>query len=190
MKNKGLWWVIGIIIVIILIIGGYAIFHNSSNTSTESKTTSNGQTTTAKNSIVVTKTDPQLGHYLADSSGKTLYIYKLDSGGESKCTGSCLATWPAYIVKGSTNNLPTSIGFIKRSDTGQNQYTYNGQPLYYFVSDSVGKVTGNNVENFVVATPTSASSSSSSSSTTTNNSNSSTTNTNSSSSSSSSGYPY
>jgi len=159
---------IGLIVVIILAVGGYALFHKSSN----STDTSNSKSSTSKsnstapavtNAVLITKTDSSVGQYLADPSGKALYTYGGDSANTSNCTGSCLANWPAYQDTGSTTGLPAGVGTIKRTDNGQTQYTYNGMPLYYFVSDGTGQVTGNGVENFKVAVPAAASSASSSS---------------------------
>ncbi|HTB48698.1 MAG TPA: hypothetical protein VK712_01300 [Verrucomicrobiae bacterium] len=88
-----------------------------------------------------------------------LYTYGADTSGTSNCTGSCLSSWPAYQDTGSTAGLPTGISTIKRTDNGEIQYTYNGMPLYTFVGDSSGQVTGNGVSNFSVAKPAAASAS-------------------------------
>ncbi len=177
--------VAAIVIIIIVVAGGYMIFHKSDtdNSSTKSsKSSSNSSKTNTpavNNAVLVTKTDATLGQYLADPSGKALYTYSADSKGVSNCTGACLANWPAYVDTASTTGLPVGVDVIKRTDNGQMQYTYNGQPLYYFASDANGKVTGDGLENFKVAHPAAASSS-----TTSQPSNSTSTNT------SSSGYPY
>jgi len=156
--------VIAIVVVVILAVGGYLIFHKSSKPASKSTSTSSNAPA-VNNAVIVTKTSSSLGQYLADPSGKALYTYNGDKSGVSNCTGSCLATWPAYTDKGSTSNLPSGVSTIKRTDNGQTQYTYNGMPLYYFVSDSSGQVTGSGVENFTVAKPSSSSSSQPSSST-------------------------
>lgn len=158
--------VTAIIVVIVVVGGGYAILHKSSKT-TPTTTSTSSNTPAVNNAVLATKTDPSVGQYLADLSGMALYTYGSDSQGVSNCTGSCLTDWPAYVDKGSTSNLPSGVGTIKRADNGQVQYTYNGLPLYTFVSDSVGKVTGNGVQNFKVAKPAASSSSSSSSSSST-----------------------
>lgn len=157
-------WVISIIVIIVLVGGGYFIFHKSSplqtkTTITTSSTTANSKTATKStatpinNSIVITKLNSAVGEYLADPSGRTLYTYSGDENGKSNCTGSCLVNWPAYTANGSTTNLPTGFSTIKRSDNGDVQYTYNGMPLYFFVNDTNGQVTGNNVGDFHVAVP-------------------------------------
>ena len=159
--------IIAIIVIIILIGGGYALFHKSSKTTpaatSSSKSATSSSAPAVNNSVLATKTDSSVGQYLADPSGKALYTYGGDSSGVSNCTGSCLTNWPAYQDKGSTSGLPSGVSTIKRTDNGQVQYTYMGMPLYSFISDSAGQVTGNGVDNFKVAKPSSTSSSSSTS---------------------------
>jgi predicted lipoprotein with Yx(FWY)xxD motif len=149
--------IIGAVVVVVVIVGGIAFFHMSPKPAASNKDTSN--TTTTSNAILVTKTSSSLGNYLAEPNGDPLYTYNGDTSGVSNVTGSLLASWPAYQDKGSTTGLPSGVSTIKRTDNGQIQYTYNGMPLYTFVADSSGNVTGNGVSNFVVAKPTASSSS-------------------------------
>ena len=135
------------------------MLHKSSKTTSTNNSGSQGQAAAVNNAVLTTKTSSSVGQYLADPSGKALYTYGADSSGVSNCKGSCLASWPAYVATGSTTNLPQGVSTIKRSDNGQTQYTYNGMPLYYFVSDGQGQVTGNGVSNFSVAKPAAAASS-------------------------------
>lgn len=160
--------IIAIVIIILLAAGGYAISHksNKSASPTTSTTPASNSTAPSNGAVILTKTDSQLGQYLTDPRGKALYTYDNDTSGVSNCTGSCLANWPAYAAQGSAQNLPSGIGTIKRTDNGQTQYTYNGMPLYYFISDSNGQVTGDGVESFHVAKPSSSSDTSSNKSTT------------------------
>lgn len=155
--------VIAIIAVIIVAGGAFAIFHMSPKpaASTSSQSANQTNAASANDAVLITKTNAALGQYLAGPNNMALYTYGADTQGVSNCTGSCLKAWPAYIDKGSTTNLPTGVGTIKRTDNGEIQYTYNGMPLYYFASDSAGQVTGNGVQNFSVAKPAATSSSSS-----------------------------
>lgn len=140
------------VIVVLVVVAGFALLHKSSKPAANT-TTSNVNTTSVTNAILTTKTDPKLGKYLTNSSGMTLYTYNGDTSGVSNCSGSCLASWPAYQVSSSSTSLPAGVGTIKRTDNGEAQYTYNRMPLYTFVGDSQGRVTGNGVDNFRVATP-------------------------------------
>lgn len=148
--------VVIIIVLVVVIGGGYALFHKTPyKAPAAAATTSPASTTTT--AVLVTKSSASLGQYLATSNGQPLYTYDGDSKGVSNCTGSCLASWPAYEDKGSTTDLPANVGTIKRTDNGAVQFTYNGMPLYTFVGDSNGQVTGNGVSNFTIAKPATAS---------------------------------
>jgi len=73
--------------------------------------------------------------YLVDNQGQTLYLFVLDSGGRSACTGTCAVAWPplpgtAQLGPGVTGPLTT----LTRDD-GTTQAVYNGHPLYYFKND-------------------------------------------------------
>jgi predicted lipoprotein with Yx(FWY)xxD motif len=81
--------------------------------------------------------------YLADSTGRTLYLFVPDPPGKSICTGQCAAFWPPLtgsVTAGSgvTGTLTT----FQRSDGGS-QAVINGHPLYTFVQDKApGQTTG------------------------------------------------
>jgi predicted lipoprotein with Yx(FWY)xxD motif len=160
--------IIGIIIIVLVVVvgGGYALFHKTTPTTKASSTTSSTNSVAAvNNAVLMTKSNSSLGQYLTEPNGQALYTYGGDSNGVSNCTGSCLATWPAYQDKGATTGLPAGVSTIKRTDNGETQFTYNGMPLYTFVGDSNGQVTGNGVSNFTVAKPAATTSSSSTQST-------------------------
>jgi predicted lipoprotein with Yx(FWY)xxD motif len=73
---------------------------------------------------------------LTSAQGRTLYWFAPDTATTSKCNGSCAQFWPP--VKGPVTAGPGVTGklsTIKRSD-GSLQATYNGHPLYTFVSDT------------------------------------------------------
>jgi predicted lipoprotein with Yx(FWY)xxD motif len=161
--------IIAAIVIVIVVAGGaYSIFHKSSGSDSDkgagssapAKTAGQDEAPDVNNGVLTTKTDSKLGKYLADPDGKALYTYDADSKGVSNCTDACLAAWPAYVAKGSTKNLPEGVSTIKRKDNGQTQYAYNGLPLYYFVSDGKGQVTGDGVDNFSIAKPADTGSSS------------------------------
>ncbi|MEV6269611.1 hypothetical protein AB0L64_20760 [Kribbella sp. NPDC051936] len=83
-----------------------------------------------------------VGQTLVDASGKTLYFADQEAGGALKCTGSCLSFWiPATGNSQAVQGLAT----IKRSDTGAEQLTFQGKPLYTFKLDTAaGEAKGNN----------------------------------------------
>ncbi len=156
-------------IVLYLVVGGliyYAIYYfafaskgKSLYGTTPTVTTSTAQTATPSatisitpNSVITTGTNASLGQHLTDTTGKTLYVYALDTTGVSNCTDSCATTWPAYSPASSTA-LPDNVTAITRTD-GSKQFAYKGMPLYYFTGDSqAGQTTGNGVNSFSVARP-------------------------------------
>jgi predicted lipoprotein with Yx(FWY)xxD motif len=93
-----------------------------------------------------------LGQILADSHGKTLYLFAHDKGRTSRCYGACAAYWPPLITKGK----PTAgrgvrkslLGTTRRRD-GRRQVTYHGHPLYRFSGDTgAGQTTGEGLTDF------------------------------------------
>jgi len=149
---------VGGVIVVVIAIGLFAMHSMAkANTSTTAKQTT---VPAVNNAVLMTKDSSTLGEYLTDPSGKALYTFGGDHSGVSNCTGTCLAAWPAYVDSGSSTNLPNGVGTIKRTDNGHLQFTYNGQPLYYFASDSAGQATGNGVAGFHLAKPVASPSSS------------------------------
>lgn len=80
-----------------------------------------------------------LGSILVNSHGRTLYLFKRDSGTTSACTGACAANWPPLRISAKPtvgNGANASVvATIPRSD-GKRQVTYNGHPLYTFSGDS------------------------------------------------------
>jgi predicted lipoprotein with Yx(FWY)xxD motif len=96
-----------------------------------------------------------LGSILVNSDGRTLYLFKADSGTMSACSGACATAWPPLQATGNptaAKGLTASkLGTITRSD-GTRQVTYNSHPLYSFVKDKKpGDVTGQGVTAFGAA---------------------------------------
>lgn len=149
MQKKSMQIVVGIVVVVIVAVGAYLVFHKSP---VPPPTTNSTPSTQTSGTIIQTKTASNVGQYLADSSGAALYTYGNDTVGKSNCTGSCLASWPAYTPSSSSATLPANVSIITGSD-GSKQYAYKGMPLYTFSGDSSGQVSGDNVNSFHVAKP-------------------------------------
>ena len=81
---------------------------------------------------------------LTNAKGFTLYWFAPDTATKSNCNGSCATFWPP--VKGPATagaGVTGKLGTITRSD-GSTQATYNGHPLYTYVSDTAaGQAKGN-----------------------------------------------
>jgi predicted lipoprotein with Yx(FWY)xxD motif len=109
-----------------------------------------GAPQTGGTSVAVART--RLGQILVDSKGITLYDFVKDKGTASACYGACAALWPPLTTKGKPiagHGVRASLlGTTKRKD-GKLEVTYNGHPLYYFVTDrKPGQTTGQGVNQF------------------------------------------
>jgi predicted lipoprotein with Yx(FWY)xxD motif len=96
-----------------------------------------------------------LGSILVNSGGRTLYLFKADSGTMSACSGACATAWPPLLATGNPTAgkglTASKLGTITRSD-GTRQVTYNAHPVYLFVKDKKpGDVTGQGVTAFGAA---------------------------------------
>jgi predicted lipoprotein with Yx(FWY)xxD motif len=91
-------------------------------------------------SKIATASIKGLGTVLVNSQGRTLYIFKPDNAKKVTCTGQCAAVWPPAKV---TGGKPTASGGVKASllssdpnPSGGRVATYNGWPLYTYVTDT------------------------------------------------------
>ncbi|TXK83834.1 hypothetical protein [Paenibacillus sp. N3.4] len=104
--------------------------------------------TKAEHSAIKTSKSDQLGTYLVDGNGMTLYVFTKDKMDTNACTGQCLINWPVFYDANLTvsNDLKASdFDVLTRSD-GTKQSTYKGWPLYYWIKDkNPGETTGQNV---------------------------------------------
>ncbi len=95
---------------------------------------------------VMLESRTDLGTFLVDQKGMTLYYNNTDSIGQSHQSGSIISIWPifnadSFIVPSTLQQ--SDFGTITRSD-GQKQATYKGFPVYYYANDKVsGDATGN-----------------------------------------------
>ncbi|GAA3127895.1 putative lipoprotein with Yx(FWY)xxD motif [Kribbella aluminosa] len=90
-----------------------------------------------------------VGQALVDASGKTLYFADQEAGGMIKCTSGCLDIWVPATGTAADAKSVSGLGTMKRSDTGADQLTFQGKPLYSFKLDNNGQAKGNNVtDNF------------------------------------------
>jgi len=109
---------------------------------------------------LATSATPDLGTFLTDQAGHTLYMYTKDDVGISNCYGGCATAWPPLLTQGEAQlpaDLPGAVGSTIRTDGGV-QVTYNGMPLYYWQKDQKpGDTTGQNVGGvWFVVNPTDA----------------------------------
>ena len=100
----------------------------------------------------------ELGDFLVDVKGMTLYEFANDEANMSNCYDQCAENWPPLLVQPGEMPIAGSgvsgeLGVIERDDETL-QVTYNGTPLYYWINDEApGDTTGHEVNDvwFVVA---------------------------------------
>ncbi len=123
---------------------------------TATATTAANTTATATSSgggtyTVMTSSSSQLGTYLVDGKGVTLYNFTTDSKDQSSCSGACVNVWPVFYA--SSISVPSDLNAsdfssFTRSD-GSMQTAYKGMPLYYYAADtSAGQTTGQGLNQF------------------------------------------
>jgi predicted lipoprotein with Yx(FWY)xxD motif len=146
MRNR--WWAPAGLAGIALIA---AACGSSSGSSASSPAASGGSSPSAASSPAAGSSSAALkaakigaAMVLTNAKGFTLYWFAPDTATTSNCNGSCATYWPP--VKGPATagaGVTGKLGTITRSD-GSTQATYNGHPLYTYVSDTApGQAKGN-----------------------------------------------
>jgi predicted lipoprotein with Yx(FWY)xxD motif len=101
------------------------------------------------------------GRVLFDGKGRALYLFTRESSPKSRCYGECAVAWPPFYARGKLRAGKGAdaarLGSSRRRD-GRRIVTYNGHPLYYYVTDrSPGQITCQDVTEFggtwLVVTP-------------------------------------
>ena len=104
-----------------------------------STTTPTASASQSQASATVGVASNKLGQILVDGRGFSLYLFEADTTTKSTCSSDCAANWPPLLTNGtpmaSGAAAQAMLGTTARSD-GTNQVTYNGHPLYFFVSDT------------------------------------------------------
>ncbi len=102
-------------------------------------------------------TDPNLGQYLVDNNGLTLYLLTKDTANTSTCNAACQGNWPplvsASVPKAGPGVQASLVGLATLSN-GTKIVTYDQHPLYYKKTDTkAGQKTGEDYNNvwFIVS---------------------------------------
>jgi predicted lipoprotein with Yx(FWY)xxD motif len=98
-----------------------------------------GSAPRAPGSVTIKTVTGRDGTYLADGSGRVVYMWLGDDASKSNCSGQCADGWPPVLTRTAPRAAggarSANLGTIPRSDGGR-QVTYKGHPLYYFVVDT------------------------------------------------------
>jgi predicted lipoprotein with Yx(FWY)xxD motif len=112
----------------------------------DSDTTAAGSTTAAGGAETISVQSVGGLEALVDAEGKVLYTNDLDTAKKVTCTAECAVDW---VPVTSDSGEPTSddpsvaakLGVVTNPE-GASQVTYEGKPLYTFIQDPPGEVTG------------------------------------------------
>jgi predicted lipoprotein with Yx(FWY)xxD motif len=114
--------------------------------SSSSKTTDAGGTTTTTAKAQPETTSPpatvavaktSIGSVLVDSKGMTIYLFTVDKGTTSSCTGGCLQEWPPVVATGTPTpgtGVTATLSTAAQAD-GTKQLVVNGHLVYTFAND-------------------------------------------------------
>jgi predicted lipoprotein with Yx(FWY)xxD motif len=146
MKRLAPLTILGAIAVTALLVAGCGSSSKSSSNSSAAAKTAGGA------ALVSSSSSSSLGSIVVDGSGRTLYMFKKDTGSQSTCSGSCATNWPPLTTTGTPKAAggisSSAVKTVKRSD-GTMQVTLDGHPLYHFVGDkSAGDANGQGVNAF------------------------------------------
>jgi len=152
-----------------LAVAGCGSSYSSGSSSTGSTSTggsgsgsrygSSGQPASSQSSggarAAVTTRKGALGTYLVDGTGRTLYLFKRDTGSASTCSGACAQAWPRLTSTGAPRAgagvNASLLSTTKRAD-GTTEVDYAGHPLYLYAGDSAaGQTNGQGLTQFGAA---------------------------------------
>jgi predicted lipoprotein with Yx(FWY)xxD motif len=137
--------IIPIAILALAVVAVAAVAHSGGG-----KATSAGYATSS--AATISTASHGLGTMLVDAKGRTVYLWKADTGHKSTCSGACATAWPPVTTGGKPKARGAAkaslLGTTKRSD-GSTQVTYAGHPLYRFKGDTkVGQHNGQGSDAF------------------------------------------
>ena len=92
------------------------------------------------------------GRMLFDAGGRAIYLFTREPGSKSRCYGQCAVAWPPVFTRGkprARSGVDADLLGTTRRRGGRRQVTYNGHPLYYYVTDTKpGQITCQDVVEF------------------------------------------
>jgi predicted lipoprotein with Yx(FWY)xxD motif len=84
-----------------------------------------------------------IGRVMTTPQGSTVYTFDEDQTGKSNCYGDCAKHWPPVLA--SNGAQPYGRMSLAARQDGQEQWAYDGKPLYTYAEDAMhGDVKGEN----------------------------------------------
>jgi predicted lipoprotein with Yx(FWY)xxD motif len=119
---------------------------------TETRTAEDGKPATARRTTTLKARNSRFGRILVDGKGRALYLFTRERSAKSRCYGECAAAWPPFYARGrlrAGSGLDAGKLRSTRRRDGRRIVTYNGHPLYYYVTDRrPGQITCHDVVEF------------------------------------------
>jgi predicted lipoprotein with Yx(FWY)xxD motif len=134
---------LALIAVPVLAIGLAACGGSSSNSGSSNAASTAPVPASSTSGTISTKSVSGVGTVLVDSKGDVLYTNNQDTASKMACTSACQSIWPPLMASGQPTSSDSAVQAKLGASNGQ--VTYNGMPVYTFVSDSPGQATGNGV---------------------------------------------
>ena len=113
-----------------------------------------GHATAGGTVVVKSAHDPVHGNIVVDAKGFSVYLLTSEAPGRFSCTLACSVFWPPLTVPAGTTQVSAGpgvlgkLGLVKNPE-GSMQVTYNGYPLYHYLSDhSPGQTQGEGITSF------------------------------------------
>ena len=75
-----------------------------------------------------------LGQVMTTPQGSTVYTFDKDQTGKSNCYGECARNWPPVLAPAVRSPMD---GCLAARHDGQEQWAYDGKPLYNYAEDSM-----------------------------------------------------
>ena len=89
---------------------------------------------------------------LFDARGRAIYLFTREPGTKSRCYGQCAVAWPPVYTRGkprARGGVDADLLGTTTRRGGRRQVTYNGHPLYYYVTDTKpGQITCQDITEF------------------------------------------
>jgi predicted lipoprotein with Yx(FWY)xxD motif len=121
-------------------------------TAGETRTAASRQPRKARRTTTLRVRNSRFGRILVDGNGRALYLFTREGSTKSRCYGQCAVAWPPFYARGrlrAGKGLDAGKLRSSRRRDGRRIVTYNGHPLYYYVTDrKPGQITCHDVVEF------------------------------------------
>lgn len=142
-----------VLILVIVAVLGFVYLRKPPQVAQNNNAVATSTASDPKYIIVKSAESPVFGKYLTDPKGMTLYVNSDDRQFDSNCNAECVEKWPIYEYNNInliyvTDELSKRMGSTMRDKDGNkysgwSQYSYYGQPLYYYIGDkNPGEING------------------------------------------------